>query len=159
MTLELQRGADACGFNKNYLSWLLDQQAHGAVLFLLVPVNMPLTVTPLCECMCGTKEVTRSSTAFLPNTLSSLLEPCLAVILKKSELRTDGGGSPRLQCFCFFFPVFLYFFDTFLLFFCVRALRLQLFCGMNNINKRDSRERQKKYTTYITLCYEQNINL
>lgn len=87
-------------------------------------MNMPLTVTPLCECMCGTKEVTRSSTSFffffLPNTLSSLLEPCLAVILKKSELRTDGGGSPRLQCF--FSPVFLYFFDIFLLFFCVRVL-------------------------------------
>lgn len=50
---------------------------------------------------------------FLPNTLLSLLEPCLAVILKKSELRTDGGGSPRL----IFFPVFLYFFDIFLHFF------------------------------------------
>lgn len=47
------------------------------------------------------KEVTRTSTSFLPNTLLSLLEPCLAVILKKSELRTDGGGSPRL-----FFPGF-----------------------------------------------------
>lgn len=121
------------------------------------PVNMPLTVTPLCECMCGAEEVTRSSTSFLPNTLSSLLEPCLAVILKKSELRTDGGGSPRLQPFFFFF--FFISLIFFFYFFCVRAQRLQLFCGMNNINKRDSRERQKKYTTYITLCYEQNINL
>lgn len=58
----------------------------------------------------------------------------------------------------FFFLVFLYFFDIFLHFF-VRVLRLLLFCGMDNINKRDSRERKKKYTTYITLCYEQNINL
>lgn len=61
--------------------------------------------------------------------------------------------------FFFFFPIFLHFFDIFLHFFCVRVLQLQLFCGMDNINKRDSRERQKKYTTYITLCYEQNINL
>lgn len=62
--------------------------------------------------------------------------------------------------FCFFFsPVFLYFFDIFLQFFFVGVLRLLLFCGMDNINKRDSREREKKYTTYITLCYEQNINL
>lgn len=92
---------------------------------------------------------------FLPNTLLSLLEPCLAVILKKSELRTDGGGSPRLLFFSCF-SLFLWYFSSF---FCVRVRRLLLFCGMDNINKRDSRERQKKYTTYITLCYEQNINL
>lgn len=92
--------------------------AHGAWCFILfffflcVPGNMPLTVTPLCECMCGTKEVTRSSTSFLPNTLSSLLEPRLAVILKKSELRTDGGGSPRLQRFFFScFSLFLWYFS------------------------------------------------
>lgn len=50
---------------------------------------------------------------FLPNTLLSLLEPCLAVILKKSELRTDGGGSPRLL-----FLFFLHFFDIFFIFLC-----------------------------------------
>lgn len=104
--------------------------------------------------MCGGKEVTRTRTSFLLNTLLSLLEPCLAVILKKSELRTDGG-SPRLFFPCF--SLFLWYFSSFF----VRALWLLLFCGMDNINKRDSRERKKKkkYTTYITLCYEQNINL
>lgn len=86
----------------------------------------------------------------------SLLEPCLAVILKKSELRTDGGGSPRLVFFLL--PVFLYFFDIFLHFF-VRVLRLLLFRGMDNINKETVGREEKKYTTYITLCYEQNINL
>lgn len=96
---------------------------------------------------------------FLLNTLLSLLEPCLAVILKKSELRTDGG-SPRLFFPCF--SLFLWYFSSFF----VRALWLLLFCGMDNINKRDSRERKKKKEIYnlyytvlwtkyksITLCY------
>lgn len=69
------------------------------------------TVKPPCECMCGRKKWPGPARV-LPNTLLSLLEPCLAVILKKSELRTDGGGSPRL-----FFLFFLYFFDIFLHFF------------------------------------------
>lgn len=111
------------------------------------------TVKPPCECMCGRKKWPGPARV-LPNTLLSLLEPCLAVILKKSELRTDGGGSPRL--FFSVFSLFLWYFSSF---FCVRVLQLRLFCGMDNIDKRDSRERQKKYTTYITLCYEQNINL
>lgn len=110
--------------------------------------------------MCGGKEVTRTRTSFfLLNTLLSLLEPCLAVILKKSELRTDGG-SPRLFFPCF--SLFLWYFSSFF----VRALWLLLFCGMDNINKRDSRERKKKKEIYnlyytvlwtkyksITLCY------
>lgn len=100
------------------------------------------------------KEVTRTSTSFTEHIAVFIRALSGSNTEKKSELRTDGGGSPRLFFFLFFFISLIFF-----LVFFVRVRRLLLFCGMNNINKRDSRERKKKYTTYITLCYEQNINL
>lgn len=112
-----------------------------------------------CECTRGGKKWPGPARVLL-NTLLSLLEPCLAVILKKSELRTDGGGSPQLFFSFFCFSLFLWYFSSF---FCESTATL--FCGMDNINKRDSRERKKKeiynlyytvlWTKYksITLCY------
>lgn len=81
---------------------------------------------------------------------------------EKSELRTDGGGSPQR----FFLPVFLYFFDIFLRFFfsCESPATLCFSVAWININKRDSREKKTEiynlyytvlWTKYksITLCY------
>ena len=108
----------------------------------------------LCECMCGSEEVTRTSTSFTEHIAVFIRALSGSNTEKKSELRTDGGGSPRLF---FFFHVFLYFFDIFFL----RVLQLWHFCGMyiTSIKETVGREKKKKYTTYITLCYEQNINL
>lgn len=102
------------------------------------------------------KEVTRTSTSFTEHIAVFIRALSGSNTEKKVNLEQMVVAA---HGFFFFFPVFLYFFDIFLHFFCVRVLRLLLFCGMDNINKRDSRERKKKYTTYITLCYEQNINL
>lgn len=105
-------------------------------------------------CVQGERKWPGPALFFILNTLLSLLEPCLAVILKKVNLEQMVVAAHGLFFFCF--SLFLWYFSSF---FCVRVQRLLLFCGMDNINERDSRERQKKYTTYITLCYEQNINL
>lgn len=103
------------------------------------------------------KEVTRTSTSFTEHIAVFIRALSGSNTEKKVNLEQMVVAAHG-----FFFFFFLFFFISLIFFFiflCVRVLRLLLFCGMDNINKRDSRERQKKYTTYITLCYEQNINL
>lgn len=99
------------------------------------------------------KEVTRTSTSFTEHIAVFIRALSGSNTEKKVNLEQMVVAA---HGFFFCFSLFLWYFSSF---FCVRVLRLLLFCGMDNINKRDNRERQKKYTTYITLCYEQNINL
>lgn len=92
--------------------------------------------------------MTRTRTSFLLNTLLSLLEPCLAVILKKSELRTDGG-SPRL-----FFPLFFFISLIFFFFFCASAVTLAFSVAwITSIKETVGRGRKKKeiYNLYYTV--------
>lgn len=107
-----RRGKSAAWIKK-YLPRLFHQQHMAACFSCSPPVNMPLTATPLCECMCGAEEVTRSSTSFLPNTLSSLLEPCLAVILKKVNLEQMVVAAHGFNLFFFpCFSLFLWYFSS-----------------------------------------------
>lgn len=84
------------------------REAHGSV-YLCAHVNMSVTVKPLCECMCWKKEVTRTSTSFTEHIAVFIRALSGSNTEKKSELRTDGGGSPRLF-FLFFFISLIFFF-------------------------------------------------
>lgn len=114
------------------------------------------TVKPLCERVHGGKKWPGPAEV-LPNTLLSLLEPCLAVILKKSELRTDGGGSPQL--FFLFFFISLIFFFIFLWEYCDSCFSVAWITSI----KETEGEKKEIYNLYytvlwtkyksITLCY------
>lgn len=100
------------------------------------------------------KEVTRTSRSFTEHIAVFIRALSGSNTEKKVNLeQMVHGGSPRL--FFVFFSPFPFFFISLIFFFiflCVRVLRLLLFCGMDNINKRDSRERKKEiYNLYYTV--------
>ena len=78
------------------------------------------------------------------------------------KVNLEQTGSDGCPIAAFFFVFFLrYFFDIFRIFFqsLDSCFSVAWITSIKETKEERERERKKKYTTYITLCYEQNINL